>query len=148
MGDRFFDFDAAREERAKTPPPQMRAFGEVIDLPRSAPAALHLAAAARTDEQVTLPLLVELLGMLVGAERVEGWLRDHDLEEDDVAELYYGAIGTIQQAVPEAQPPETGGSDGQTSQSTGEPSKPTSNASTASTSDEPSGSNASVSVGS
>lgn len=119
---RFYDFDAARAERQAEPPPTMRAFGEDVELPRSVPAAIHLAAARRGDQPITLALLVELLGFLVGAERIERWLAENDLDEDDVRDLYYGAIRAIQiqDPDPEAEPPETGGQDGSTSPSTGE----------------------------
>lgn len=140
MGDRFFDFDAARAERLAAPPPTMRVFGEVVELPRSVPAAIHLVAARRESEVVTFELLVELVGYLVGADRVERWVAERpDLEEDDVRDLYYGAMRVIQASDtpdPEAHPPATGeqASGGETSQSTGGHSKPTSPVSTASTS--------------
>lgn len=132
---RFYDFDAARAERLAEPPPTMVAFGETVELPRSVPAAIHLTGARLAASEVTLAVLVELLGYLVGPERINRWLAEHALEEDDVRDLYYGALRTIQieDPDPEAEPPETGDPDGQTSPSTGAPSSPTSAASTTST---------------
>lgn len=145
MGGRFYDFDAARAERqAATPPPQMLVFGEVVDLPRSTPAVVHLTAARMgAQAKVTLALLVELLGACVGADRVARWLDEHpDLEEDDIRDLYYGALDAINQAEDaegEGPPPAPGESPGASSPSTGGPSKPTSPASTTSTPPPPSG---------
>ena len=140
MGERFYDFDAARAERLARPAPTLRAFGETVDLPRSIPAALSLTVAAKHGQPLTVPVLVEFLGYLAG------WMAEHpDIEEDDLISLYVGARHAIQQreSEGEAPPPATGepepGSDGPTPPSTGSASRPTSPASTTSTSPEPSG---------
>ena len=120
---RFYDFDAARAERCEAEPPTMLVFGETVELPRSVPAAIPLRVAATPDLMVTTALLVELLGLIVGDDTVKRWVADHRLEQDDVRDLYYGALRVIQEREeepdPEAQPPATGDPDGETSPSTG-----------------------------
>lgn len=121
---RFYDFDAARAERCQSEAPTMLVFGELVELPRSVPAAIPLRVAATPDLMVTTALLVDLLGLIVGPERVNAWVTEHNLEQDDIRDLYYGALRVIQErdedeADPEGQPPATGDPDGETSPSTG-----------------------------
>lgn len=127
-----YDFDKARAERLSAPAPSMVVFGETVELPRSVPAAIHLEAASRKDEKITFAFLAEMLGLLVTPARVERWVTEHNIEEDDLRDLYYGAIGVINEVEPdpEAEPPETGDQGGETSSPTGVQSSPTSNAST------------------
>ena len=140
MGGRFFDFDAARAARHEAPPPRMRVFGDTIDLPRTVPVAAHLAVERYgPDQRLTLGVALELLGILVGQDTVDRWVGDHpDLDEDDVIDLYYGAMRIIQANDPEpdaegeAPAPEAGAPQpGEMSSSTGGSSKPTSDGSTA-----------------
>lgn len=135
---RFYDFDAARAARRAAPPPTALIFGETVELPRSMPAAVYLMRERNSAaNEVTATMLIDELRLLVG-DRVDGWVLEHDLEEDDLLELLHNLVRLVNTPEPgggaegEAPAPAAGASPPDPSSSSGSSSSPTSPASTGS----------------
>lgn len=82
---RFFDFDAARREKRKTPA-RMRVLGEDVDLPGAMPAWLafevaRMEAEHGADFEPEYTVVETWLKRLCGSERVDRWLDELDIEE-------------------------------------------------------------------
>lgn len=95
---KIIDFDQMIQEM-RAPKLLMRAFGESIELPAQLPALVALRL-LRLDEaqQVPAGVLIELMELVYGPERVHGWVERPDCTLDMLAVLLKVTLEAIQGA--------------------------------------------------
>lgn len=126
----FVDFDEDwAAARSSSEPPRIKLYGVVHDLPPSLPAKIVLHAQRWKDEKgadLTFDYALEHLGLLLGAEIVDGWI-DAGITQAEIFEVYFKVTALYRMrgaGEGEARPPATGDSPG-TSSKAGPSSPPT-----------------------